>query len=132
LNGIAWCHAQLGEHRAALEHGEQALDLVRALGDRGGEAAVLDTLGYAHHHLGHYRQAATYYHQTLDVFRELGEGRLTAEALVHLGDTYAAAGEVDAVRDALRRALAILEELDHPDAAQVRDRLARLDPRGVT
>jgi tetratricopeptide (TPR) repeat protein/DNA-binding SARP family transcriptional activator len=132
LNGIAWCHAQLGEHRAALEHGEQALEVVRELDDRSGEAAVLDTLGYAHHHLGHYRQAATYYHQTLDLFRELGEARYVAEALVHLGDTCAAAGELDAARDALRQALRILEDLEHPDAGQVRDRLARLEPGGET
>ena len=43
--------------------------------------------------------------------------------LVHLGDAYHAAGEPDHARQAWQEALAILEDLNHSDADQVRARL---------
>jgi hypothetical protein len=43
--------------------------------------------------------------------------------LVHLGDTHDASGDTDAARDCWRAALAILTDLDYPDAEQVRARL---------
>ena len=48
--------------------------------------------------------------------------------LTHLGDTHHAAGDPDAARDAWQQALTILDDLDHPDAAQVRAKLADVDP----
>jgi hypothetical protein len=42
---------------------------------------------------------------------------------VHLGDTYAAGGDTGAARDRLREALAILTDLDHPEAEGLRARL---------
>jgi len=43
--------------------------------------------------------------------------------LVHLGDAYHAAGDLDHARQAWQEALAILENLNHSDADQVRARL---------
>jgi hypothetical protein len=43
--------------------------------------------------------------------------------LVHLGDAYHAAGQLPQARQAWREALAILEDLNHSDADQVRARL---------
>ena len=42
---------------------------------------------------------------------------------MHLGDAYHASGEPALARDAWQTALAILEELHHADADQVRNRL---------
>ena len=46
-----------------------------------------------------------------------------AVILDHLGDSHHGAGEVAAAREAWRRAMAILNELDHPDAGQIRVKL---------
>ena len=48
--------------------------------------------------------------------------------LVHLGDAYHAAGDLDQARQAWEQALAILEDLHHSDADQVRARLRRRGP----
>ncbi|WP_406079226.1 tetratricopeptide repeat protein [Micromonospora sp. NBC_00858] len=44
---------------------EQALELLQQLGDRAGEAATWDSLGFAHHHLGQYGEAVECYERTL-------------------------------------------------------------------
>jgi hypothetical protein len=51
---------------------------------------------------------------------ELGDRRLAAEVHLHLGDTYEAIGDTDAVRESRQQALDILDEFDDPDAQQVR------------
>ena len=105
---------------------QQALTLHQELGDRDGQAATWDSLGYAHHHLGHHTQAITCYQHALDLFRDLGDRYYEAATLTHLGDTHHAAGNPQAARDAWQQALTILDDLDHPDADQVRTKLATL------
>jgi len=46
--------------------------------------------------------------------------------LACLGDTYLAAGDSGAAGTAWRKALAILDDLGHPDAARVRAKLKTL------
>jgi Tfp pilus assembly protein PilF len=58
--------------------------------------------------------------------RRLGDRYQEADTLGNLGDTHLATGDSHAARDAWQRALAILDELDHPEAEQVRDKLAAL------
>ena len=48
--------------------------------------------------------------------------------LANLGDTFAAAGDASAACISWRDALAIFDELDHPDAERLRARLATAPP----
>ncbi|GAA0906040.1 AfsR/SARP family transcriptional regulator [Virgisporangium aurantiacum] len=123
LNNVGWFHARLGDYQQALIHCQQALTLLRELGNRGGQAATWDSLGYAHHHLGHHQQAITCYQHALDLFRSVGDRYEEATTLAHLGDTHYTTSDPEAARDAWQRALAVLDELDHPDADQVRAKL---------
>jgi tetratricopeptide (TPR) repeat protein len=127
LNAVGWYHVLLGEHRQALTYCQQALTLHQELGDRYGQAATWDSLGYAHHHLSHHTPAITCYQRALGLYRDLGDRYNEATILTHLGDTHHAAGNPTAARDAWQQALTILDELDHPDAEQVRAKLATLD-----
>jgi tetratricopeptide (TPR) repeat protein len=88
-----------------------------------GQAATWDSLGYAHHGLHRYERAVFCYRQALDVLRDIGDRYNEAGTRARLGDTYDAAGDKGAALDAWRQALVILDECDHPDAAQVRARL---------
>lgn len=88
-----------------------------------GEAATWDSLGYAHHQLGQHDQARDCYQHALPMFHDLGDRFEEADVLTHLGDSCRAAGDVEAAADAWRRALAILDDLGHPDAVDVRVRL---------
>ena len=57
------------------------------------------------------------------MFRELGDRYNQASVLVHVGDNLSASKDRAGARAAWREALAILEELSHPDADQVRAKL---------
>ncbi len=127
LNAVGWYHALLGDHRQALIYCQQALILFQELHDRYGQAATWDSLGYAHHHLGHHTQAETCYQHALTLWRDVGDRYEEAATLTNLGDTHHAAGNTDAARDAWQQALTIFTDPDHPDADQVRAKLAALD-----
>jgi DNA-binding SARP family transcriptional activator len=124
LNAAGWCHALLGDHSVAVEHCERALTLFRAVGDPDGEAATCGSLGYAYQRLGRLGEAVDYYRQAIHLCGELGERFYQADTLVRLGDTHLTANDETAARAAWQRALEIFTELEHPNAAEVRARLA--------
>jgi DNA-binding SARP family transcriptional activator/Tfp pilus assembly protein PilF len=125
LNNVGWYHALLGDHDQALMRSKQALVLQRKLGDRCGEANTWDTLGYSHHHLGDHAQATSCYQRAANMFEEIGDRTGQAETLIHLADARSAAGSGEAAIAVLRQALRLLDEMHHPDADQVRDKLSR-------
>lgn len=124
LNIVGWYHARLSNHERAVAFCEQAVELCRELDDRLGEAAAWDSLGYAHRHLGHHQLALTCSARAIDLTEQLGERYRRAGALDNAGDTHLAAGDPRAARRSWQQALAILEDLRHPDADSVRRKLA--------
>ncbi|MET0426555.1 MAG: tetratricopeptide repeat protein [Actinoplanes sp.] len=127
LAAVGWYRAQLGEHRAALVTCRQAMALFEELDDRAGLAGNLDTMGLAHLHLGEHAEALDCYRRAIEISRSLGNRHFEGTELTHLGDTHLALGDRDAAREAWSAGLTILDELQHPDAADVRRRLADLD-----
>jgi tetratricopeptide (TPR) repeat protein len=127
LNAVGWCHALLGAYEQARSCCAEALPLLVELDDRNGQADTLDSLGFAHRYLGEYDDAVDCYRRAVDLIRELGDRYREATTVVNLGEAHRAGGDADAARRAWQQALAILEHLDHPDAAGVRRRLASLD-----
>ncbi|HEX6522024.1 MAG TPA: tetratricopeptide repeat protein [Streptosporangiaceae bacterium] len=122
------CLTHLGEYQQALGCALEAIAINRQLGelaDKYVEAETLKTLGHTYHYLGSHTQAIAYHRQALKLNRQLGDHYTEADTLTRLGDTCEAAGEPDAARDAWRQALAILDDLQHPDATQVRARLCK-------
>jgi DNA-binding SARP family transcriptional activator/tetratricopeptide (TPR) repeat protein len=129
LNTVGWYHGLLGDYRRARTFCKRALALCRTLGDRHGEAGTWDSLGYAEHQLGKLTDAVACYESALSLFRELGDRLSEATILTHLGDSHTAAGDRQRGRDAWQHALAILDDLNHPDAGAVRAKLASADDR---
>jgi DNA-binding SARP family transcriptional activator/tetratricopeptide (TPR) repeat protein len=125
LNNVGWYHALLGDHDRALTRSRQALVLQRELDDRCGEANTWDTLGYSHHHLGQHAKATSCYQRAASLFAEIGDRTGQAETLIHLADARSAVGSRRAAIAVWREALRLLDELHHPDADQVRDKLSR-------
>jgi tetratricopeptide (TPR) repeat protein len=126
LNLLGWFYALTGEHDRAIHYCEEALALHRRLGNANGEAATWDSLGYAHHHRGRHRDAVMCFEHAVDLNQRLGDRYQLALNLIHLADVHDAGQARPAAAAALERALAILTELDHPDAAPVRDKLHAL------
>jgi len=128
FNAVGWYHALLGDHQQALTACQQALTLHQELDNRLGQAATWDSLGYAHHHLDQHEQAITCYQRALHLFQDLAARYEEATIFSHLGDTHHATDNPDAARTAWQHALTILDQLDHPDAQQLRTKLTTLDP----
>ncbi|MGW4213494.1 BTAD domain-containing putative transcriptional regulator [Lentzea sp. NPDC004789] len=129
LNQVGWSHCRLGNHRRALLLCEQALARHRELHEWAGQAVTWDSLGYVHHHMGKSARAVQCYTRALTLYRDVGDLFEIAATLARLADAYVAQMELGAARRALSDALAIFDDLHHPDAADVRRKLrGLLDP----
>jgi DNA-binding SARP family transcriptional activator len=121
LNAVGWLRARLGDHQGGLELCMQALAVHQQIAaDPNGQANTLDSLGSICHLLGDHRRAAAFYRDAIDLYRNLGDPYNEADSLVSLGKTHQAGGEDDSARQAWEQALKILDDLDHPDADEVR------------
>jgi hypothetical protein len=63
------------------------------------------------------------------ISQEIGDRWLEADTLTHLGDTRHAAGQLPQARQAWHQALAILEDIQHPQTEQVRAKLGGTDEK---
>jgi DNA-binding SARP family transcriptional activator len=124
VNDIGWYHGLLGDYRQARAFCRQALTLCAEADHRWLEGCIWDSLGYAEHHAGSLADAAACYQRALSIAREAGARFNEAGTLTRLGDTRHAAGEAAEARQAWHQALTILDDLQHPDADQVRVKLA--------
>ncbi|MFI5933645.1 ATP-binding protein [Actinoplanes sp. NPDC051494] len=126
LNAIGLGRVRLGEYEKALAYCTESVDLrLRSGAHHAGRAASWDSLGEVHRHLGHHDEALRCFDEALTAYRAAGSPHNEADVLLHIGDTHDATGDRNRARDHWRRALTILESIDHPDAAGVR---ARLEP----
>jgi tetratricopeptide (TPR) repeat protein len=123
LNSIGWSRLKIGDLDEALSYCEEAVTLHREIGNRYGQASALDSLGYVYHHIGDHGRAMQCYERASTMFRDMGDRYHEAYTLVHLGDARDAAEPNGDAADAWRAALAILDELGHPDAVSVREKL---------
>jgi len=123
-NNVGYDRAMLGDPGQGLAYCRRALELHRqAGGPPSREASTWDSLGYIYHHLGDYGQAATSYQRAISLFREAGARYRTAQSLSHLGDAHHAEGDNHAARETWQQALDILDELIHPEAIPLRNKL---------
>ena len=123
LNQVAWSQAQLGDFAAAAGTAREAVAHFEALRNVAAEANAWDTLGYAEHGLGRHDRAAECYRRSHELFTVAGDRYGQAFALAHLGDVLADVDDTDAARASWTDALAVLDDLGHPEAAEVRAKL---------
>lgn len=124
LNDVGWALLLLGRPREALPFCEQALEMNRELGVRTNEGASWNSLGYAEYQLGRYSKAAACYENALRIMREVGDRSNEAENLAKLGDVYRATGRRQQARDAWLQALRIFDDLEQPEADELRAKLS--------
>ncbi|MEC4867887.1 MAG: tetratricopeptide repeat protein, partial [Jaaginema sp. PMC 1078.18] len=98
----------LGELQQALDYYNQALSIVRAVGDRSGEATTLNNIGVIYSDLGEKQQALDYYNQALLLKRAVGDKGGEASTLSNIGVLYNFLGEKQQALDYLNQALPIL------------------------
>jgi DNA-binding SARP family transcriptional activator/tetratricopeptide (TPR) repeat protein len=123
LNNAGWYRAHVGDLERALAACQQALVIFRDLGDPGGEARTLDSLGYAHHHMYRHAEAIEAFQAATRLYARSGDRYNQSETLARLGEAYLAAGQRWQARVAWEQALAILEDLHHPNAEKLKAKL---------
>jgi transcriptional regulator with XRE-family HTH domain/tetratricopeptide (TPR) repeat protein len=126
LNGSAWNSVQLGDLSEARSFCLQAIELCQAIGYSPGEAGTWDTLGVVLQRLGAHDEAVPCFLRAVTLDREMGNRYDLAMVLAHLGETYAATGDLGGARESWDESLAILRVLHHPAASQVRGQIAAL------
>ena len=113
-----------GEYPAAARALEQALGIMRDLGDRGGEVTALNERGTLHRVSGELAQAEECHQQALDLARAIAGSWDEAHALAGLGRCALATGHPTQAEVLLRQALEIFQRIGTPEAT---DLLAELD-----
>lgn len=127
LTAIGWVHYQRGKPGQAVTAFNEALALRHALGDRGGEAAVLDRLGTALREAGDADGALAAYQESLALSLDGGSPWDVASTTANLGCTYQELGDESRAEHWLRDARRRFEAIDDPKAhSHVESCLARL------
>jgi DNA-binding SARP family transcriptional activator len=123
-------HSRSGQHELAADYCSSAIELQIEAGSGTGQRYVWHTLGWVHRRRGSFDVAARCYEQALRVplDRSPREDWYRALVLTHLGDALQAAGDSGSARGAWQQAVAVLDELRHPEADAV---AARLRPSGA-
>jgi DNA-binding SARP family transcriptional activator/tetratricopeptide (TPR) repeat protein len=126
-NDVGRYHALVGNYQQAREFCRQALALNADYGSRHLEGNIWNSLGYTEYCAGDFGEAAACCEHALNIFRTVGDRWGEADTLINLGDIGRAAGELRRAREAWQQALDILDDLQHPDAAKLRAKLADRD-----
>ncbi|MGW3995493.1 BTAD domain-containing putative transcriptional regulator [Amycolatopsis sp. NPDC004772] len=126
LNAVGWFHTLLGAHAEAIAYCRRALDLQTQLGDQMGATQSWHSIGYAHKQLGDHPRAIACYERALEIVHRNGNLVTEARVLIELANLRHELGEAEAARSGWQRAHDILAHLAHPEADEVRMRLAEV------
>jgi serine/threonine protein kinase/tetratricopeptide (TPR) repeat protein len=96
---------------AALVQLRQALDFYRSIGNREGEATVLNAMGVLHRRNNEFDEAISDFEASIAIKEELGDRRGIAASLGNLGLVYEITGEREDALRVLRRSLEIKRKI---------------------
>lgn len=130
LRSLGQAYFKLGEIDRAIEFNEQALVIVREINYRRGEGIALGSLGWAYTALGETRRAIELCKQSLLISREIGDRRSEGDALWNLSLIFDELGKRDETIAHAEAALEIYEQIELPQAAMVRKKLAEWRGQG--
>jgi tetratricopeptide (TPR) repeat protein len=125
LSNAGSSHGDLGEHEEAFACLRRALRLHRDSGNLDGEGYSWANLADTYYHLGQHKEAIDCGRRSAELFRALGNRPPLAAVLTLLGDHLCATGQSQDAGGVWEEALAILEDLQDPDASRVRAKLSQ-------
>ncbi|MFJ9895373.1 ATP-binding protein [Streptomyces sp. NPDC091280] len=123
LNRAVVHKSQPGRRSEAIADVHEALEIFRQVGDRHNEAYALGNLADFHQLNVDLDTALSFYEAQRTLANDLADAYIEAEALRGTGDIHAAAHRPSEARAAWTAALVLYEKIDHPKAAEARDRL---------
>jgi tetratricopeptide (TPR) repeat protein len=104
-------YSDLGEKQKALDYYNQALPILRVVGDRGGEAVTLNNIGLVYSDLGEKQKALDYYNQALPIRQAVGDRGGEAVALRNLASLNRAQNNLTTALKNINAAIEIIEYL---------------------
>jgi tetratricopeptide (TPR) repeat protein len=123
LFNMALCNLELGRPEIAIEYNRRVVEEFRRWGDQFMEAVALANLAEAYASVGADDLAAAAHHDAIALHELVGNRHGLGRTLTGLGRLHAKAGHLADARGCWLQALAIFEELGHPDADEARDLL---------
>ncbi|MFQ5855444.1 MAG: tetratricopeptide repeat protein [Anaerolineae bacterium] len=111
LHSLGSACLDLGQPRRVIRFCQQALTILRQVGDRRGEGNVLGDLGLAYAELGETRRAIWFYEQQLAIAHQIGDRRGEGNALGNLGLAFKNLGDLHRAIEFYHKAVAIAREI---------------------
>jgi CHAT domain-containing protein/Tfp pilus assembly protein PilF len=105
---------ELGHFPAARDFLQKALDLSRALGDRGAEAKTLGRIGNNAYLAGNPIQAQQFWEQAVKIYQALGQQAEVAGYMMNIGIVYDNTGNPKKAIETYKQVLPIFEQLHKP------------------
>ena len=102
------------KYEQALQFYNQALDILREVGDRLGEGNTLNNIGVVYRNQRKYEQALQFYRQALTIFQEEKDLPKEGAALSNVGSIYQSQGQYNQALEFFKRALTIFQDVGDP------------------
>ena len=112
--GIA-CH-RLGEFEKAIEFYQQALSIMKEVGNKDSEGTVYMNLGCAYGSLGDFKTAIKFQQQALSIMKEVGNKDAEGTVYMNLGCDYDSLGDFNTAIEFHQQALSIKKEVGNKDS----------------
>ncbi len=115
LNNMAEVYRQTGQPQQSLRLYEQALPLMREVGDRAGEATTLNNMALVYQQTGQPQQALKLYEQALPLRREMGNRAGEATTLNGLAYLYQDLNRYTEAEKAFEQSIVLEQQTSHRD-----------------
>ncbi|MSP14405.1 MAG: tetratricopeptide repeat protein [Chloroflexi bacterium] len=111
LNNMALVYRATGQPQRALALYEQALMIMREVGNRAGEASTLSNMAVVYRATGQPQRALALYEQALPVRREVGDRAGEASTLSNMAVVYRTTGQPQQALELFQQTLPIMREV---------------------
>lgn len=118
-------HQGLGQVDKSVDYYQRALAIFREISNEWSQALATFRLGSAEFLRGELDIAIGHHQTAADAFRQAGDRRHEAVVLHSLGDVHHAEGNQPSAQEAWSRSLALFEDLQDPQADNVREKTVR-------
>lgn len=109
LSLLGASHGLCEAHHPAKAYNQQALALYRSIGDRRGEAMVLNSIGETAAWYNDRQAAGEYFRQSLDIARQIGNRNQEATALINLARIRLNVGDIAAAEADVRNCMRLIQ-----------------------
>lgn len=124
LNNIGVVYDSRGKMQEAIDFLNQALLIQKDIGNRSGAAATLNNIGSAYDTMEEKQLAIDFFNQALLILQDDGDRWGESITLWNIGATSSELGDLDKAKEALLKAVSIMEELESPHLDSAHQSLA--------